>query len=146
MYTTERCSWFGPRGRGGWVDGEVVSPSGGCDGSYELPCGVEELNSSVYTVANTCEASMEKGRAYPSWLASSTSTSSSRWLPAWGLRASPNSMWGREPPTGGKADPTCSVSVDSRWAAGPGHLSILEAEEARGLRPYLLVWPHDHFR
>jgi len=71
----------GPRGRGGWVDGEVMSPSGGCDGSSELLCGMEELNSSVYTVANTCEASMEEGRACPSWLAS-TSTTSSRLRPA----------------------------------------------------------------
>jgi len=29
---------------------------------------VEELKSFVYTVANTCEASMEEGRACPAWI------------------------------------------------------------------------------
>ena len=56
--------------------GVVVSLSGGCARSSELPCGVEELNSFVYTVANTCEASMVEGRAYPSWLAPTSATSS----------------------------------------------------------------------
>ena len=44
----------------------VESPSGGCNGSSKLSCGVEELKSSVYTVVKTCQASMEEGRACPS--------------------------------------------------------------------------------
>jgi len=125
-------------GWGGWVAEGVESPPGGCNWSSKLSCGVEELKSSVDTVAKTREASMEEGRACPSWL-TSTSTTSSRWLPAWGLRAFPNSIWMNEPPTWGEADPAFSTGVDSEWAAGYGDLSVAEAEEARGLRSYLLV-------
>jgi len=46
----------------------VESPSGGCNGSSKLSCGVEELKSSVDIVAKICEASMEEGRACPSGL------------------------------------------------------------------------------
>jgi len=53
-----------------------MSPSGGCNGSSVLPCGEEELKSSVFTVAKTCEASMEEGRACQSWLISTSTTSS----------------------------------------------------------------------
>jgi len=43
---------------------------------------MEELKSLVDIVAKTCEASMEEGRAYPSWLAlTSASTSVNNLIP-----------------------------------------------------------------
>ena len=41
-------------GRGGWVAVGLESPSGGCNLSSKLSCGVEKLKSSVDIVAKTC--------------------------------------------------------------------------------------------
>jgi len=139
MYACERsgCGW------GGWVV-DVVSPSDGCSCSSMLPCGVEELKSSVFTVARTCEASMEEGRdkACPSWL---TSTTSFHRLPVWGLSVSPSTISVSESPTWVEAGPACSIVEDSVCVAGHSDLSVAETEEARGLRSYLFV-KHSHFR
>jgi len=40
---------------------------------------------------------------------------------------------------GRRTQPAQSVLIDSEWAAGLSDLSVPEAEEARDIRPYLLV-------
>jgi len=118
-------------GMGGWV---VVSPSGDWDRPPHYPAG---SGAEVFCI-DRCQylgSINSKGQGLP--ILTSLNHHLLDCRPG-GSGCPPNCNSEHEPPTSREAGPACSVSVDSS-VAGQGDLSVADADEARGLRWYLLA-------